>query len=89
MHLSKGFVAVSDELDAVQARPTTRILGYFPGALPDSNETLCMLNRQRELPLPRPTTAPTATSPARSACILTLHFLWQAASSRRRCAARA
>ena len=32
-----------------------------------------MLNRQRELTLPRPTAAPTATS---SAYILTLQLLW-------------
>ena len=40
---------------------TTRILGYFPKALPASNETCCMLNHQRRLTLPRPTAAPTAT----------------------------
>ena len=36
-----------------------------------------MLNRQRELTLPRPTTAPTATS---CAFVLTLHILWRQAS---------
>ena len=37
-------------------------LGMFSSSLPDSNETLCMSNRQRELTLPRATAAPTATS---------------------------
>ena len=37
-------------------------LGWFLSSLPDSNETLCMLNRQRELTLSHPTVAPTATS---------------------------
>ena len=66
-----GTVAVQKDLIAggsltvtgTQARhtATTRILGYFSGALPDSNETCCMLNHQRRLTLPRPTAAPTAT----------------------------
>ena len=34
----------------------------FKSPSPNSNETLCMLNRQRELTPPRPTAAPTATS---------------------------
>ena len=38
----------------------------FQASLPDSNETLRMLNRHRELTLPRPTAAPTVTS---SACV--------------------
>ena len=43
---------------------TTTILGKFPSSLPDSNEPFCMLNRHRELPLPRLPAAPTATSSA-------------------------
>ena len=43
---------------------TTTILGYCSSSLPDSNEPLCVLNRQRELALPRLTAAPTATSSA-------------------------
>ena len=37
-------------------------LGLFSSSLQNSNETFCMLNRQRELTLPRLTAAPTATS---------------------------
>ena len=33
---------------------TTTILGCFQVSLPDSNDTLCMLSRQRELKLSRP-----------------------------------
>ena len=54
--------AINYKID--QARPDGlqhyHDLGMFL-SLPDSNETLCMLNRQRELTLPRPTAAPTAT----------------------------
>ena len=35
---------------------------FFKSCLPNSNETLRMLNRQRELTLSHPTVAPTATS---------------------------
>ena len=42
---------------------TTTFLGRFQvSLLPNSNATLCMLNRQRELTLPRSTAAPTAAS---------------------------
>ena len=41
---------------------TTTILGEFRSPLPDSNEPLRMLNRQREVTLPRLTAAFTATS---------------------------
>ena len=37
---------------------------FFQVSLPDSNETLCMFNRQRELTLPRLTAAFTGTSSA-------------------------
>ena len=37
-----------------------------------------MLNHQRELTLPRPTAAPTATS---SVCFLTRQFLWRQADA--------
>ena len=45
--------------DAGGPSSTTTILGRFQVSLP---KTLCMLNRQRERTLPRPTVAPTATS---------------------------
>ena len=41
---------------------TTTILGSYASALPDSNATFCVLNRQRRLTLPSPTAAPAATS---------------------------
>ena len=43
---------------------TTTILSYFSSFLPDSNEPLCVSNRQRELTLPRLTAAFTGTSSA-------------------------
>ena len=39
-------------------------LGRISSSLTDSNEPFCMLNRQREVTLPRFTVAPTATSSA-------------------------
>ena len=73
--LARRKVAHSLEQGSVNMARTT-ILGYFSSSLPDSNEPLCVLNRQRELALPRLTAAPTATS---SAYILTLQFLWRQA----------
>ncbi len=70
-------------------RPVTaqhRILGYFSGALPDSNEICCVLNHQRRLTLPHPTAAPTATQ---LRVCLTLHYLWRQAEVPRRAGARA
>ena len=48
------------------ARPALlrTILGRFSSPLPKSNQTFCMLNRQRGLTLLRPTATPTATSSA-------------------------
>ena len=44
------------------ARPALpRSWAYSQAPSTDSNEPLCMLNHQRELALPRPTAAPTAT----------------------------
>ena len=43
---------------------STSILGSSQGALPDSNATFCVLDRQRGLTLARPTAAPTATGSA-------------------------
>ena len=43
---------------------TTTILGRFQASLPNSNQTSCMLNRQRELTLLRPTATTTATNSA-------------------------
>ena len=51
-------------------------MGCFAGALPDSNETVCVLNHQRRPTLPRPTAAPTAT---RLRQLLTLPVLWRQA----------
>ena len=59
------------------ARPALpRSWAYFQAPSTDSNEPSCMLKHQRELTLPRPTAAPTATS---SAYLLTLPFLWHRA----------
>ena len=44
---------------------STRILGDIQGSSLDSNETFCVLNHQRRLPLPRPTAVPTATQSPR------------------------
>ena len=45
----------------LQARPALlRSWDTFQGASKDSNEIICVLNRQRGLTLPRPTAAPTA-----------------------------
>ena len=53
----------NSDLWVLSARPALpRSWDVFTSSLPDSNEILCMLNRQRELTLPRPTAAPTATS---------------------------
>ena len=47
------------------ARPALpRSWAYSQPPFPDSNAPLCMLHRLRELTLPRPTVAPTATSSA-------------------------
>ena len=45
-----------------RARPVQHYydLGMFSSSLPNSYDTLCMLNRQRERTLSRPTVAPTA-----------------------------
>ena len=50
---------------------STRILGYFSVALSYSNETVCVLNHQRRLTLPRPTATPTAAQ-----LIVFLHFIF-------------
>ena len=47
---------------AVRHTATTTILGRVQVSLPNSDETPCVLDRQRELTLPRPTAAPTVTS---------------------------
>ena len=53
------------ELVERQARPALpRSWDVFSSSLPNSNETLCMLNRQRELTLRRSTAAPTVTGSA-------------------------
>ena len=60
--------AVRAELPAVRAAGESRPvqhdydLGSFSSPLPDSNDTSCMLNRQRELTVAHPTVAGTATS---------------------------
>ena len=58
--LNRRFVARAEQ-HPLGPSSTTRILGYFSGGLPDSNEICCMLNHQRRLTLSRPTAAPTAT----------------------------
>ena len=67
--LPVGSCSASGQLNAsvgcAKARPALpRSWAIFQASLPDSNETLCTLNRQRELTLPRLTAAPTATKSA-------------------------
>ena len=62
-----GWNSRAQEVSALEslakARPALpRSWVVFKSPLPNSHETLCMLTRQRELTLPRPTAAPTATS---------------------------
>ena len=58
--LGPGFA----DTDLNPARPAHCDLGSFSSSLPNSNETFCMLDRQRELTLRCPTVALTATSSA-------------------------
>ena len=72
--------AVRLQVALIKARPARLRSWEFFRSHPDSNETFCVLNRQRGLSLPRPTAAPH---------FLTLHFLWRQGKDLNMTAARA
>ena len=70
---------VTDDTDALQARPALpvpRSWANFQVSLPDSHAPFCMLNRHRELTLPRLT----AAHCHQLRVCLTFQFLWRQAA---------